>query len=238
MILAAMAVSLLTHAASAAVIDGVDWAFNWQGDRLPQDAPALPWDPDWNVAGTPSLNGTGTATVLNPANYAALAAGQWFGGGANEGPASTLEFRVKLLTTGSSEAWGTALGIGWNGVQFQFGLGQNSAELTNNNGAGGGGSITLDTSLYHTYRIVFDSGEASLYIDDAFSGIANVGSGGFANNFFIGRFTGDVDALGSSEWEYIRWTNDGAFIPVPEPTCFLFLAVGGILIHRRFKKRG
>ena len=156
---------------------------------------------------------------------------QWTSGTAGNGPDSTLEFRTRILTqpdTDPTAIWGTSILAGWNGQRFTIGLNAYGTDYVD---FGGGGSSPsnwyyLDTTQYHTYRIVFQSvtETASLYIDGVLR-LTQLGSGGFANTVQFGAYTGEVSPTATSEWEYIRWTNSGAFVPVPEPSGFALVGV-------------
>jgi MYXO-CTERM domain-containing protein len=45
--------------------------------------------------------------------------------------------------------------------------------------------------------------------------------------------TNGVQTGGQIEWDYIQWTNDGAFAPVPEPAALSLLGLGALALRRR-----
>jgi hypothetical protein len=93
----------------------------------------------------------------------------------------------------------------------------------------------MDTTGYHTYRLIVDETEgARVYVDNGETPVLSA-TGQYA--VAAGLSFGNV----SSSWQsnmtmdYIRWSTAGAFAPVPEPTtmCLLGLGAIGALIRRK-----
>lgn len=228
--LAALAVifGLSTATTQAIIIDGIDWTSVWEGNVVPNSAPGTTAEPSFSTfGGTFTVNsGTTTTAGTNAGASGPSPTSAWAGGTSGNGTDSILEFRVKVLTQGSEvdQPVGTSLFVGWNGQRFQLGLnmvGTNYAEFAGGSFLGTN-TVTLDTTAWHTYRIVFfdSTNSASLYIDGINTGLTQAGSGGLADVVQFHRYTGAVSATGTSEWDYIRWTN-----AIPEPSALALLGL-------------
>ena len=234
----AIFLGMLSTKAEAVIIDGVNWTFNWDGNVLPTQA-----TPPFDNFGT-AFTTDGFTSIAPAGGGAGMSDAAWAGGNLGAGPASTLEFRVRVLAQGSQpDTYGAALFAGWNGVRFNVFL--NALDTPFVDFGGSGPSLTntyeIDTADWHTYRMVFTPGGSemvSLYIDDVFR-LSTSGGPGFANAVQFANYTGWVSASASSEWDYIRWTNAGAFAPVPEPSTFALLGAVGVaaLAFRRRASR-
>ncbi len=96
----------------------------------------------------------------------------------------------------------------------------------------------LDMSGFNTYRITFTDTNASLYINNNVTPTlvrTSIISGGSTPAISFGDPGSNQG--GETHWEYITWTNDGMYAPVPEPgTVAALLLGGGVLMlgyHRR-----
>lgn len=217
------------------VANGTLWDVGYTADFLPNDPGSNPaWNTLYVGAGSSATVSGGLLTMTRPTSgngilYAEMDPANWDGnsGGSAE---NTVEFRMRGLN-GQANAdftarlfFGDGLAPGW---AFQFD--DNRVYL-------GSQQYTIDTTAFHTYRITESSGVASLYVDNAptpvLSGV--VGNSYTANALFFGN---DVSSLvGSTDWDFVRWTNEGAFAAVPEPTSVMLLLVGGAALLRL--KRG
>lgn len=217
--------------AQAIIIDGVDWTSTWEGNVIPSAN-----SPSFAEYGSQLFTVNSGTTTTSGANAGAggVSSG-WSGGAAGAGPNSTLEFRVKVLSQGSEAGTsvGTALFVGWNGTRFQVGLNSLNTAYAEFGGQNfpGTNTTSLDTTAWHTYRIVFFDAidSASLYIDGANSGLTQFGGGTMVDTIQFAKYGGEISNTGTAEWDYIRWTNAVAAVPVPEPTSMAFLGLTMIL---------
>ena len=240
-------VAVPVRAEQNVVIDGVEWRVNYTGDYLPNDPLS---DPAWTELFT---NGDATASVNDGIlTFEALAnvdqawtemVNTTFWNGNSDGiQANTVEFRMKLRSEGA-EYIGAGSFI-FDGVQyFGFNIVEDDPFTPGQQGyvnLGNGGNIILDVDSYQVYRIVmYGDGMANLFIN----GVAAYESGVSANGLSGDNRINFGDLLnsggGTSDWDYFRWTNAGAYNPVPEPqaAALLMMAVGaGFWTLRR--KRG
>jgi hypothetical protein len=218
--LAALSTCLLLAAlpSSAAVnqtVNGVTWAFTYDGDVVPTQS-----SPAWSVAS----GGSGTATAVSDGALLALKSGI--------GSANALSYQV-----GATAGWNAQLGAGDSTVETRFRL--NSWDTGGATGTvaqsiriatglrdiqlrirpcevsfAGGTGFAIDTTQFHTYRIVVTGGvNAALYVDGnpvpVLTRQETVVTTANALRF------GDITATGAGEvvWDHLRWTNQGAFAP-------------------------
>lgn len=230
-------------------IDGVDWRVNYTGDFFPNDPQSDPAWTDYFVSpgATATVEG-GILTFDAPANidqaWAEMINTTYWDGNLSGSHQNTVEFRMRLQ---SSAVPYTAAGISiFDGVRyFSFQITEDDPFSPGEQGyvtLGDGGQIVLDVDTYHVFRVVTDgTGTANLFINgiDAygFAVGANGDSGDNRVNF------GDLTSGGGgmSQWDYFRWTNAGAFDPVPEPgvseLLFLGAAAGAWGWRRRMARR-
>lgn len=95
-------------------------------------------------------------------------------------------------------------------------------------------SLGIDSSTFHTYRFTTaaDNGPLQLYVDGGSTPVyAYPGEAIGGNQLAFGDLGGPED--GELVWDYIRWTNQGAFAPlVPEPGLLSLALIGGLLRRR------
>ena len=71
------------------------------------------------------------------------------------------------------------------------------------------------TDGFHTYRITLDGSQARLYVDGKPTAAASTtASPAKANEIYFGDAS-NTYVGGETRWDYIRWTNAGAYPPVP-----------------------
>lgn len=229
-ILTAIATLSLGSYGSAAVINGVEFTTVYDGSALP----ASPW------ASLPGPQ-TGSATIVDGALKLNTAASQtryyqiaynsanpiWDGSIAADTPGTTIEFRLKVesVTSDATNAAVIYFSTGTKGYSFYF-----KSDEIRASSATTGAVQALDTSVFHTYRITLsgnEGGVANFYIDGVYisslSGISGVGSI-TTNHIYFGDPSGNTG--GVTYWDYMAFTNAGAFAPIPEPATAMLLLGG------------
>jgi len=220
-----------SSAQAAMVINGVNFTTVYDGNALPQNS-----TPAWSASGT---NASVNAGVLTINTTAAQSTYYTTGGATGWSPTtdgSTVEFGLQVGSVASGATYTTSMGL-YNGVKA-YSLSFTDTGIVVSNSFG---TFALDTtSDFVTYRFVLSanalaSQTASLYVNNSstalFSGYA--GGGDSKNNFI--RF-GDASgsAGGIAKYDYVAFTNAGAYAPVPEPATVGLALLGlGIFAARR-----
>lgn len=229
--------------ASALFASTVTAQVTWQGEWT--DATTFAGaTPSWSPAfggGDFSTTQAPSATTITATNASFVYFSPDSGFDASTATGSTVEFSMKVNSqeagkdfAGSVRIFGSDdngterrfdLNIADDGVQF-FTAGQSAA---------------LDTTVFNTYRLTFGGNSASLYLNG--NNVATIsGQPGGSNlitgsDLRIGVTSGSDTVGGTTEWEYVRWTNAGQFSPVPEPAAFAsllgVLALGTVALRRR-----
>ena len=221
---------------ATATLDSTTWAGSWEGDVLPYDGGAGQFDPYW-FDGTPHTDYEIAQTGFNPAHdimtIVATTGALWYQADAavpfNFTNGASVEWRIK-------GHYGTAIS---GQVFFQFGDGTNMARFTvtypNANPTGninlGGENLPFGLrwdatpNEHHIFRVTALGSVVKLYIDDnpvaALTGVTdNTPAEQPPNNLTWG------DKLMQFEFDYLRWTTEGAFAPVPEPATMILLLAG------------
>jgi len=236
MVVTAAAVAMVGSAAYAAPLP---FTQSYEADYEPENALS---NPQWQkyFDGTGSAAG-GLLTVTTPTTPGAsndhYLEYRLDGGGAwnPTGLGTTVEISFKTNYTNDS---------GWAG-SFLLATGQRiwPMRIGTNFVSGPAGdfhlpsNLGIDSSTLHTYRFTTesDNGDLKMYVDGSATA-AHTFTGGAASataRLAFGDLGGPED--GQIDWDYIRWTNEGAFAPVvPEPGT-LSLAIIGLagLLRRR-----
>jgi hypothetical protein len=207
---------------------------SYEGDALPQ-ASVPPWDRVFNE-GSESVSG-GILTVSTPSGSASQA--YYLNGGSGlawdptGGLGSTIDLRLKVDSqdggVGTAGACNFVIATGSQAWIMQIGSNVIGEKLA------GGPTPTIDTTdAFHVYRFTVDGvgGPLNLYVDGGQSPLATwagVGSGTDAL-----RFGDDQSSVGGQvQCDYIRWTNAGAFAPVPEPSLLSLAGIGCMSMLRK-----
>lgn len=236
--------SAITVFAAASATAQVTWQHGWTSATSFGDAT----NPTWSttISGASTINDTAgspaTFDTVNIGNFAFASPDANFGPTTGDG--ITLEFRAKvnsqLGTEGAANlfAWGS--GASSANKRHEVILTDTGVKLT-----AGGPEHTLDTSVFNDFRLTFDStggGGSSLYVNGGTTPVLTrtvAGSSAATNLLRIGDPSGSDQIGGVSEWEYVRWTNEGQFSPIPEPSSFAalfgFTALGFALSRRRVR---
>lgn len=237
-LIALLAFALGTPSAPAAqnlTNHSVVWAVSYDGDFLPNNGSS---DPAWSTyfvgAGASGSVSGGILTLTNAGTsitYAEMNNTAYWNGGSGGTYENTIEFRMRGQNAQANADWTGRLF--WSDGQYRWFLSFDDNRLRINSSP----FHLLDTKSFHTYRIVSSNGVADLYVDNignqatpVLSGIAGTAS---AQNFIF--FGHDGAALrGRTDWDFVRWTNAGAFT-IPEPATFT-LVLAALAFLRRLRK--
>lgn len=211
-----IAVAATALALVAPLARAMDFTGTYEADDLPQNEPTDPlWSKvhdDTGGAGESVADGILTVKTVPSENIVyRLAGGPGFAWDPTE-VGSTVEVRLKVdIQNGSAGAGSLEIRSGsllW-GIIFQ----PTCVYIQ----IGGGDPVLMDTSDgFHVYRFTFTgpNDPLKLYVDGGESPVASwVGVEDTSALLDFGATITDV--AGQVQWDYIRWTNLGAFEPVP-----------------------
>jgi len=228
------AVALVGAGVRAAVLPA-PFSASYEGDFLPDSASS---NPQWSALyteGSASVSGgiltiTTTGAQSEAYRYVGGTGTAWDPTGAG----STIEINLKVdsVDAGAGRAGDMLIATGTNAWLLRWGNGVISEELN------GDSYLMATTDAFHTYRLTIpnDTGPMNLYVDGnttAATSFAGVASGTLTRIDF--GDTLDPGDGGVVQWDYIRWTNAGAYAPeaVPEPASLGVVALGGLALLRR-----
>lgn len=191
----------------------VVWTSSYEGDVFPESA-----TPAWtenSIGGTRSLGTIGSTNFLNINTFPDPSEQRHFvqnnlsvWDGSTD---STIEIRARVNSQSGTDGAGE---FNWRSGSFEdlLALRVGSIGLRSNVS-----NYTMDTSDFHTYRITLESGAPrfKIYVDNNDTPVLNgTGDAETSNLLVFGDFQGIYG--GSVDWDYIRWTNAGAFPAIPE----------------------
>lgn len=227
----------IVFGASNALAALVEADYQYDGNALPQNStPAFSvyFDVPPDISETVS---NGILTLNSP--YGKDHLYRYYGAAWTPGAAgTTVETRVKLdsVSSGAFGAGDITLITNTASWTWQF----RTDRLTEQ---GGNGTLLyadlpggLDpTDGFHDFRfaITGESGPVNLYIDGNPTPAFTWTTGGGSNGARIDWGDNLGTSGGQMEWDYIQWTNDGAYAPVPEPASLSLLALGALALRRR-----
>jgi hypothetical protein len=220
------------------VINGVDFTTVYEGNVLPTAA-----TPAWSgvvtgsaVANSPSAGILTLSTLVSENAYFET---PW-----SASTPTTLEFSMKVNSVDPAAFAATAIYF-TNGGPKDYRIAFTSSAIlvgdisgTPSNPSGTYATYAFDTTALTTYRITLEGGALSLYLNNSPTAAVSgyTGTGDYTGNAFIfGDASGNVG--GTSEWQYVAFTNDGAFAPVPEPAAVGLFAMGAAIFLSRSRSR-
>jgi hypothetical protein len=238
-------------AMGVATQDSSTWEWKWEGDAYPLATGIM--EVNWFSPGTPDHLTFEAATMslsAGPPTYAnipATTAALWYKAPAASIPAfnfatgATVEWRFKnhYGTANAGQVF-VEFGDGTNTLRPTFAYpGSNPTGLMKFNGGAANETsyaIGMHSSVsgndFRTFRFTVLGNNFSLYLDDdptaVLTGTSDIRAGEQAiNNFRFG------DKLMQTDFDYIRYTVDGAYAPVPEPATMVLLAIGGLMLRKK-----
>lgn len=243
MLMTAAAVAMLGSAAYAAPLP---FTASYEGDDAPESALTSPqWQKYFDGTGVAS---GGYLTVTTPTTpgatndhyleYRLPGGGAWHPTGAG----STFEVSFKTNLTNDS-GWGGSFQIATTTRRWSFRVGTNWVSCEGTGDYHLPTNLGIDSSTFHTYRFttVDDSSPLQMYVDGNLAHVVATGLpvefagiAGSGNQLAFGDLGSPED--GELVWDYLRWTNEGAFAPVvPEPGMLSLAVIGcaGLLRRRQ-----
>jgi hypothetical protein len=227
----------MAHASQNLTNHGVVWAVSYDGDFLPNHAGS---DPAWTTlfvgSGASATVSGGILTMTNGApsiTYAQMNNTAYWDGASGGTRENTIEFRMRSLNSqNNTQFTGRYF---WGDGQSRWFLEFDDNRVRINSSP----FYAIDTTVFHTYRVVSSNGLADLYIDNIGNQATPVISGAagqvVAQNFtFFGHDSAELK--GRTEWDYVRWTNAGAFT-VPEPSVLGLAAIAGLFASFVIRRR-
>ncbi len=189
----------------------VEWLFTYDADALPEASlPAWKFDgedakPDASIVTDQGSN------VLRQNLQPGYMAGWRITGGPNFPlkEACTVEIRARILGS-KGYVLGAEVRNYWvGGVRFRIASGGVEIITTNDRKAV---SHLIDDE-FHVYRLTVEGAVAKLYMDGAKEPLVEIqGSGGDGIWIAFGD-VGHLRGSGEVDYDYVRWTTDGAFAP-------------------------
>ncbi len=216
----------------------------WAPDALPEDS-----DPAWALVD----NGPPDSRTLFPGSHLNIDTPATGGNGSHAdaysansmyGQPDIVDCTKPLTVDFTMRVNGISEGSYVNALTFYEPEGSNTRYYVHtfdvDDVAGQGGSFSLDTSVFHDYRLTLDpnANQTKLYIDDVLA-LTNSSSGlisGFSRNGFYWGDSSNSRA-GNTDWAFVGWSNMGAFDPavvdlavVPEPSAICLGLLGAGLL--------
>ena len=149
------------------------------------------------------------------------------------GLGSTLETRLKIDAQGPTVNFACSLGFYTGSRQWIFAMGLDKIiQIVD----GPDPEVLVDLSNFTVLRFVVDesAGTLDLHVDGSTTALASFS--GVATSINKIEFGDEFDgAIGTTQWDYLMWTNEVA--EVPEPVTMALLSLGGACMFFRRLKR-
>lgn len=227
---------LLAGIASIPAANAAWYSASYEADYAPENAMTSPqWEKYFSGTGVASGGFlTVTTTAVDPwLEYRLPGGGAWTPTGAG----STVEVSFKTNVTNGS-GWGGSFQIASGTRRWSFRVGTNWVSCEGSGDFSLPGGLGIDSSTFHTYRFTTadDTSPLQMYVDGSATPAASFpGLAGSGNQLAFGDLGNPED--GELVWDYIRWTNAGAFAPgVPEPGILSLTAIGVAGLLRRNRR--
>lgn len=227
-------------ASAAVVVNGVTWTHGYEGNVVPNDPSSQPgaWDLVTNTGTTSQSISQGILNIsTNGINsnllYRQLPSSPGGPHWAPTGIGSTLEARIRVVDSGDLVGI-QSIDIRDGDRLFRFLFSHDTGVFTGVRDMLNEQFVAADIFQFHTYRVTVNEAAnlASLYVDGATTPAFT--TSGIAASFTLLDFgdqsSGDWD--GQVEYDYIRWTNQGAFSPIPEPATAMLFGLTLIVFFR------
>lgn len=235
---AAGALLIATSAWAALMVprNGVTWDGTYESDVAPPNTSTPAWT-TFDTQGTGAgQSSDGDIYTINSTNVGAAVSYSTTELWSTAGSTRTVEIRTRVVPE-TYEAGDGAAGIvlGVNGIAFNLRF---HTGFVSYNAGGLNTAVTLDTTQFHTYRMVADltgSPNFALYIDGATTPDFTSNGSWFFSAGFDTLIWGDTSTgglAGHTETDFISWTA-GNHPQVPEPAGLALMTVAFAAFRRR-----
>lgn len=233
LVVVALSLMGLIQAGNAQIFD-----YSYTPEYLPNDPQTIPtWQQPLPALNTTASVDNNILTIASTAPEGYLFYRQAPGEAWDGGAANTLEFVFKVNSILDGVGFSQSIGI-FTGSYAAI-LVVSPTAITNGAFFGQYASYALDATQFHSYWFTTsETGLMNVYIDQNPTPVMSFQMEATTANYFEFGATSPYGG-GTVEWSSVKWTNQGAFAPVPEPASFILLGLAALVIvplHRRWRK--